>query len=89
MLIQLSYEGYDISLYKVTRSVKYLEDLTGIKSNIYSYEIPVYSSRDKMLEDIEAWIIWFDQNVCKQPLQENILYYNILQPFHRLSIALL
>ncbi|UII21155.1 hypothetical protein [Fulvivirga ligni] len=66
IMIQLFQDGYDISFYKVTKSVKYLENLTEIKGNINSYEIPVYSSKDKMLKDIEAWITWFDENVCKQ-----------------------
>ena len=70
IMIQLSNDDYNISLHKVATSVKYLENLTGIKSNIYSYEIPVYSTKDEMLKDIQVWIKWFDENICKQSSKE-------------------
>ncbi|UII34891.1 hypothetical protein LVD17_13850 [Fulvivirga ulvae] len=68
--VQLSYDNYPISLYKVQEAITYLEEVTGIKSNVNSYEIPVYSTKDEMLKDIQAWIKWFEENICKQPSKE-------------------
>lgn len=67
-----SYKGKGIGLsYEQVLSVNYLEELTGIKTNLIYSEVVLIEDHSEFEKDLVDWNLWYLKNKCRISLNRS------------------